>query len=99
MIEIIVYSIGEEKLETFHALKEQLIKEAMTIPGIISAITRPSAGSNNEFVDIMEWESSDAMDQGFEVFKTLPSSKAFMDMIVGPPAFVGKFNGTLGGND
>lgn len=97
MIEIIVYNIKEDQLDKFNTLKPQLIKEALTIPGIISSKTHSSDGSKNQFVDIMEWESKEAMKKGFEVFKKLPSSGSFMEIIAGPPVFAGKFATTSAG--
>ncbi len=94
MIEIIVYNIKEDQLDTFRTLKSQLIKEALTIPGIISSKTYSSENSKSQFVDVMEWESKEAMENGFEVFKKLPSSRDFMEIISGPPVFAGKFAAT-----
>jgi len=91
MIEIIVYNIKEDRLDAFRTLKPQLIKEALTIPGIVSSKTHSSDSSENQFVDVMEWESKEAMENGFEVFKKLPSSGEFMGIIAGQPVFAGKF--------
>ncbi|VAW22850.1 hypothetical protein MNBD_ALPHA11-805 [hydrothermal vent metagenome] len=93
MIEIIVYNIKEDQLDSFNVLKPQLIKEAMTIPGIISSKTHVSESNKWQFVDVMEWESNEAMKDGFEAFKILPSTKDFMALMTGPPVFAGKFKG------
>jgi len=91
MIEIIVYNIREDQLDSFSTLKPQLIKEALSIPGIISSKTHASDSNKNQFVDVMEWKSKEAMQNGFEAFKKLPSTKDFMELMTGPPVFAGKF--------
>lgn len=96
MIEFIVYNVKEDQLERFQTLKPKLIKEAMTIPGIVSSKTHSSDSNETQFVDVMEWESKEAMKSGFEVFKKLPSSGEFMGLLAGPPVFAGKFVATAG---
>jgi hypothetical protein len=89
--EVIIYNIIPEKEVEFLTIKEKLIEEAQTINGLISSQTETSIKTKYCYMDMMVWENEEASILGFEVFKTLPSSRMFMSMLSGPPVFQDKF--------
>lgn len=89
--EIIAYRIDPEKLRDFEAIKQTLIREAGTIPGLLSSTTSVSTGDEALFVDTMVWSSPDAAREGRSAFEALPTTPEFLGMMVGPPEFAGLF--------
>lgn len=89
--EVIIYNINPEKEVEFLTIKEQLIKEAYTIEGLLSSQTEAHIEVKYSYMDMMIWISEEASIKGFEAFKSLPSSKKFMSMLVGPPTYQAKF--------
>jgi hypothetical protein len=89
--EVYVYEIQPDKVEEFLTVKDQLITEARTLPGLIASVTLRSDEQDNLFIDRMKWVSADAATKGFELFQGLPTSAKFMSMMAGPPKVGGHF--------
>ncbi len=64
--EVFVYEIVPEKVEEFQSIKDRLITEARTLPGLIASATFRSDDQDNLFIDRMRWESVEAAKAGFE---------------------------------
>jgi len=94
-IEIIVYSVKQEKIEEFKSIKDELIKEAHSLEGLISSNTLRSAEDKYLFVDKMEWGSVQHAKAGLEGFKKLPTTEKFMALLDGPPVYANKFEEML----
>jgi hypothetical protein len=90
--EVFVYEIVPEKLGEFQSIKDQLIAEAKTLPGLIASATFRSDDQDNLFIDRMRWESAEAAKAGFELFQQLPTSEQFMSLMAGPPKVGGRFS-------
>lgn len=90
--EVFVYEIVPEKVEEFLAVKDQLIIEAKTLPGLLESATFQSDDQNNLFVDRMRWKNAESARAGFELFQSLPTSAQFMSLMVGPPMVGGRFS-------
>ncbi len=95
-LEIIAFRIKAEGSEQFESIKEQLVQETRQIDGLLWSTTHQDTKSANSFVDIMSWESPKAARQGFEIFKSLPSTQQFLELIDGPPIFRGVFKKVAG---
>lgn len=89
--EIIAYRIQPARLDRFEAIKNTLIDEAKTIPGLISSTTAASVEDETLFVDTMVWRSAEAAKQGRVTFEQLPTTPEFLGMMAGPPEFGGRF--------
>ena len=83
--EMFVYEIQPAMLDKFISVKDQLIGEARTLPGLVESATFRADAQENLFVDRMIWESADAATAGAELFQGLPTSARFLSMIAGPP--------------
>ena len=89
--EIFVYEIKPEHLEEFISIKDRLINEARSIPGLIESATFQSNEQENLFIDRMKWESADASREGMKTFESLPASGRFLSLMAGPPKVGGHF--------
>ncbi len=89
--EVYVYEITPEGLEEFLGIKDQLISEAKSLPGLIDSATFRSDEQENLFIDRMRWKSADAAREGAELFKSLPTTARFMSLMAGPPSIGGHF--------
>jgi quinol monooxygenase YgiN len=89
--EVYVYEIQPDRVEEFLTVKDQLISEARTLPGLIASATLRSNGQDNLFIDRMKWASADHATKGLELFQALPTSATFMSMMAGPPKVGGRF--------
>lgn len=89
--EVYVYEIAPEMVDQFLAVKDQLITEAKSLPGLVRSATFRSEDEGNLFIDRMGWESTEAADAGNELFRSLPSSDRFMALMAGPPKVGGRF--------
>ena len=56
--EIFVYEINPDHLDEFISIKDQLINEAHSIPGLLESATFRSNEQDNLFIDRMKWEVS-----------------------------------------
>ncbi|NOZ31711.1 MAG: hypothetical protein GXP01_01260 [Alphaproteobacteria bacterium] len=90
--EIFVYEIAAENVEAFLSIKNKLVAEAKTLPGLVASATFQSKARPNLFMDRMKWENEAAAKAGNELFRTLPTSANFMSMMVGPPKVSGQFD-------
>ena len=90
--EIYVYEIEPEKVEEFLSVKDELIVEAQTLPGLRASATFRSDEQSNLFIDRMQWESADAAKTGLELFQNLPTSQRFLALMTGPPKVGGRFS-------
>jgi hypothetical protein len=70
-----------EKVEEFLAVKDQLIAEARTLPGLTASATFRSEGQDNLFIDRMRWESAEDAKAGLEAFRALPTSERFLSLM------------------
>ena len=95
-IEVYVYRIRPDALDRFHSLKEQLISEAHTLPGLIASTTLASDDDPHLFIDQMQWETAEHAQRGAALFQELPSSKTFMSLMAGPPEVGGRFHQEVG---
>ncbi|MEQ8330360.1 MAG: hypothetical protein RH859_07875 [Longimicrobiales bacterium] len=89
--EVYVYEIQPERLNEFLAIKDRLIEEARTLPGLIESATFRSDDAANLFIDRMTWESAAAAREGSALFEELPTSGDFLSMMAGPPRVGGRF--------
>ena len=71
--EMFVYEIQPAMLDKFISVKDQLIGEARTLPGLVESATFRADAQENLFVDRMIWESADAATAGAELFQGLPT--------------------------
>ena len=83
--QIVLYRIRPDALDDFHAIKEQLITEAHTLPGLLSSVTLASPQDPTRFVDQMQWESPEAAQAAMPLFEALPTTPRFMALMQGPP--------------
>ncbi len=90
--EIFVYEIAPEKVEEFLTVKDQLITEAESLPGLVESATFRADEQSNLFFDRMTWESATAAEAGDKLFQALPTSGQFMSMMAGPPKLGGRFS-------
>jgi hypothetical protein len=90
--EVFVYEIVPEMVDEFQSIKDQLIAEAETLPGLIASATFRSDDQDNLFIDRMRWESAEAARVGFELFQKLPTSERFLSLMAGPPKVGGRFS-------
>ena len=72
-------------------MKDQLISEARTLPGLIASATWRSNSQDNLFIDRMTWASADDATRGLELFQGLATSARFMSLMAGPPKVGGRF--------
>ncbi len=89
--QVVVYEIAPDHLEEFLAVKDQLITEARTLPGLTASATFRSDDQANLFIDRMEWESAEAAEAGNEAFQQLPTTGRFLSLMAGPPKVGGQF--------
>ena len=89
--EVYVYEIEPDRIEEFLTVKDQLISEARSLPGLIESATFRSDDQDNLFIDRMRWDSADAAVRSGELFQDLPTSARFMSMMAGPPKVAGRF--------
>ncbi|MBX2799700.1 MAG: antibiotic biosynthesis monooxygenase [Myxococcales bacterium] len=94
--QIVVYRIRPDALDAFHAIKERLIEEAHTLPGLLSSVTLSSAEDPTLFVDQMQWTSAEAVQAAMPVFEALPTTPTFMGLMAGPPELVSTFSHAAG---
>jgi quinol monooxygenase YgiN len=90
--EIFVYEIAPGDVEAFLSIKNKLVSEAKTLPGLLESSTLQSRAQPNLFMDRMKWESQAAAKTGNELFQSLPTSARFMSMMAGPPKIAGQFD-------
>jgi heme-degrading monooxygenase HmoA len=89
--EIYVYEIATDRVEEFLTIKDTLISEARSLPGLIESATFRSDEQENLFIDRMTWDTADAAREGLKLFASLPTSGQFMSMMAGPPKVGGHF--------
>ena len=89
--EVYVYEISPDQVEEFLTVKDQLITEARSLPGLIDSATFRSDEQDNLFIDRMKWESAEAAKEGLKAFEALPTSRRFLSMMAGPPKVGGRF--------
>jgi hypothetical protein len=90
--EVFVYEIDPSKVEEFLSVKDKLIIEAETLPGLVASATFRSTAQDNLFMDRMRWEDADAAEAGAGLFPKLPTSERFMSLMAGPPKLGGRFS-------
>ncbi len=90
-IEVYVYEIALNHLDEFLTIKDQLITETRSIPGLIESATFRSDQQQNLFIDRMKWESSDMAREGLKLFESLPIARRFLSLMAGPPQVGGHF--------
>ncbi len=90
--EVYVYEIQPERIEEFLAVKDRLIEEAKSLPGLKESATFRSDERSNLFIDRMIWESADHAERGGEIFQELPTTADFLSMMAGPPQVGGRFS-------
>lgn len=84
--EIIVYRVRPESLGKFRAIKDQMIRESLTLDGLHSSTTSQVLGDEEGvFADTMVWTSKEASEQALPAFKQLPTAPTFLGMFDGPP--------------
>ncbi|MCL1594116.1 MAG: antibiotic biosynthesis monooxygenase [Actinomycetia bacterium] len=89
--QVVAYEIQPERLSEFLEIKDKLITEARTLPGLIESATFRSDEQNNLFFDRMIWESARAAKEAMPIFEKLPTTPAFMGLMAGPPRLAGQF--------
>ncbi len=89
--EVYVYEIAPDRVEEFIDIKDRLIVETRSLPGLIESATYRSDEQENLFIDRMTWKSVDAARKGLELFGSLPTAGKFMAMMAGPPKIGGHF--------
>jgi quinol monooxygenase YgiN len=89
--EVYVYEIAADRVEEFLTIKDKLISEARSLPGLIASATFRSDEQENLFIDRMTWETVEAAREGLKLFESLPTSGQFMSMMAGPPQVGGHF--------
>ncbi len=89
--EVYVYEIAPSHVDEFLNIKDQLIAETRSIPGLIDSATFRSDQQQNLFIDRMKWESADAAREGLKLFESLPIAGRFMSLMAGPPKVAGHF--------
>jgi hypothetical protein len=89
--EVYVYEIASDRVEEFLTIKDKLISEARSLPGLIQSATFRSDEKENLFIDRMTWKTTDAAREGLKLFGSLPTSGQFMSMMAGPPVVGGHF--------
>ena len=89
--EVYVYEIAADRVEEFLTIKDNLINEARSFPGLIGSATFRSDEQENLFIDRMTWETADAAREGLKLFESLPTSQQFLSMMAGPPQVGGHF--------
>ena len=89
--EVYVYEIAPNQVDEFLDIKDQLIVETRSLPGLIDSATFRSDQQHNLFIDRMKWESIDAAREGLKLFETLPIARRFLSMMMGPPKVGGHF--------
>ncbi len=89
--EVYVYEIAADRVDEFLTIKDTLIGEARSLPGLIESATFRSDEQENLFIDRMTWETADAARAGLKLFESLPTSGRFMSMMAGPPKIGGHF--------
>jgi len=89
--QVVAYEIQPERLEEFLAIKDKLIAEARSLPGLLESATFRSDEQENLFMDRMIWESAQAAEDAMEIFEGLPTTPEFMGLMAGPPRLAGQF--------
>ncbi len=89
--EVYVYEIAPNRVDEFLNIKDQLIAETRSIPGLIDSATFRSDQQQNLFIDRMKWDSVDAAREGLKLFESLPIAGRFMSLMTGPPKVGGYF--------
>ena len=89
--EVYVYEITPSRVNEFLEIKDQLIAETRSIPGLIDSATFRSDQQKNLFIDRMRWKSADAAREGLKLFESLPIAHRFLSMMTGPPKVGGHF--------
>jgi hypothetical protein len=89
--QVIAYEIDPTRLDDFLAIKDRLIAEAKTLPGLIDSATFRSDEQNNLFFDRMIWESAESAEAAGPLFEKLPTTPEFMSLMAGPPRLAGQF--------
>jgi len=87
--EIYVYEIADENIPAFLKLKEKLIAEARSLPGLLASATYRSAAEPNLFLDRMHWQDRAAAETGNRLFESLPTTPEFLSLMAGPPRLAG----------
>lgn len=79
--EIVAYRIKNEDPSHFDQIYSHMHQEMAQLPGFVKMQHLSRLGSETEFTDVVTWESQVAALQGFELWKALPSTKAFMECV------------------
>jgi quinol monooxygenase YgiN len=89
--QMFVYEVQPDKIDEFLAIKDRLIDEAHTLPGLIASATFRSNEQDNLFIDRMHWESAQAGEDALPLFEELSTTPEFMALMAGPPRLAGQF--------
>lgn len=89
--EIYVYEITADRVDEFLAIKDRLITETLSLPGLIQSATFRSGQHENLFIDRMKWENADAAKRGNALFMSLEIAQQFLAMMAAPPSVGGEF--------
>ncbi|ASP33325.1 hypothetical protein [Labrenzia sp. VG12] len=87
--EVYVYEISDENIPAFLDIKEKLIAEAHSLPGLLASATYRSAATPNLFMDRMHWRDAAAAEEGNRLFQSLPTTPAFLALMAAPPKLAG----------
>lgn len=89
--QLFVYEVRPDRVDEFLTIKDRLIEEAHTLPGLIDSATFRSNEQENLFIDRMNWESAEAGEGALALFEKLPTTPEFMALMAGPPRLAGQF--------
>jgi quinol monooxygenase YgiN len=89
--QLVAYEVDPARLDEFLDIKDRLIDEAKTLPGLIDSATFRSDEQGNLFFDRMVWESAEAAGAAMPIFEKLPTTAQFMSLMAGPPRLEGQF--------
>ena len=87
--EVYVYEIADQNIDAFLKIKEKLITEAHSLPGLLASATYRSATEPNLFMDRMHWRDSAAAEEGNKLFEKLPTTPEFLALMAAPPRLAG----------
>lgn len=87
--EVYVYEIAYENIAAFLSIKEKLISEAHSLPGLLASATFRSTVEPNIFMDRMHWRDASAAEEGNRLFQALPTTPAFLALMAAPPRLAG----------
>lgn len=79
--EFVVYRIKNDDTETFKLVHARVQSDLKKIPGHVSLKTQIHITDPCLRIDCVTWENKEKAKAAYEIFKTLPSSKALMNLV------------------